>query len=188
MKLHSKLSGIPDSYNPGQHLENKVESLVGDGPHFISVLLTKIANLDPMCRKHVTEIRKRLWPREFENRKKRAIKLLIEGFSSNSQRKKFMKEAGLWLDSYISRIPWSKIRTLFSDRTEGEDPELITPMWLPAAYQSSSGEKYTCSKPIREQKCDKLFCLFAFMCFSCLFYIFYFWFFLNINLIPRMWS
>ncbi|XP_011496807.1 PREDICTED: E3 ubiquitin-protein ligase UBR3 [Ceratosolen solmsi marchali] len=119
LKLHSQLSGVPDSYNPEEFLEAEagssmdtsapaIESRIGDGPFFISQLLKKIANLDPMCRENIIDSRNRLWPRmqdceeeqrERENREKeerrrrareRQQKLMAE-FAS--KQKLFMEKA-----------------------------------------------------------------------------------------------
>lgn len=118
LKLHSQLSGAPDSYNPEQinQSENEAssssssaatpprESRIGDGPFFISQLLNKIASLDPACRENIVETRNRLWPRmqedeqcEKENRereerrrraKERQEKVLADFLD---QQKKFME-------------------------------------------------------------------------------------------------
>jgi uncharacterized membrane protein len=146
LKLHSQLSGVPDSYNPEQSaildtaeasssnsssngsssscssssnnngsnsssstLLSSSESRIGDGPFCISQLLRKIAELDPMCKKSIVEIRNKLWPRmqeceedeqrERENRereerrrraKERQQKLMAE--FANKQ-KQFMEKA-----------------------------------------------------------------------------------------------
>lgn len=76
LKLHSQLSGVPDSYNPEQSttFDNEAgsssstsssnnESRIGDGPFFISQLLRKIADVDPICKDSIIETRNRLWPR-----------------------------------------------------------------------------------------------------------------------------
>lgn len=79
LKLHSQLSGVPDSYNPEQSAtsDNEAgssssnsatsplnnESRIGDGPFFISQLLKKMSNLDPMCKQSIIETRNKLWPR-----------------------------------------------------------------------------------------------------------------------------
>lgn len=84
LKLHSQLSGVPDSYNPEQSAisDNEAgssscnafasqsslsDSRIGDGPFFISQLLRKIADLDPMCRQTIIETRNKLWPRMQES-------------------------------------------------------------------------------------------------------------------------
>ncbi|KAG5337844.1 UBR3 ligase, partial [Acromyrmex heyeri] len=137
LKLHSQLSGVPDSYNPEQSAmsDNEVsssssssssisssssssnsfisllpsESRIGDGPFFISQLLRKIADLDPICKQTIIETRNKLWPRmqeceedeqrekenrEREERRKRAKerqqKLMAE--FANKQ-KQFMEKA-----------------------------------------------------------------------------------------------
>lgn len=79
LKLHSQLSGVPDSYNPEPRQNESemetdtgssstgeqpvAESRIGDGPFFIGQLLNKIAKLDPMCRDTVLETRNTLWPK-----------------------------------------------------------------------------------------------------------------------------
>lgn len=132
LKLHSQLS-VPASYNPEQNAmsDNETmstssssssisdnssstssspsESRIGDGPFFISQLLIKIADLDPMCKQTIIETRNKLWPRmqeceedeqrERENRerkerrrraKERQQKLMAE--FANKQ-KQFMEKA-----------------------------------------------------------------------------------------------
>lgn len=119
LKLHSQLSGVPDSYNPEQSTTSNAEasssssttpheSRIGDGPFFIGELLKKISNLDPMCKNTIIETRNKLWPRmqecedeqrekehrEREERRKRARerqqKLMAE--FANKQ-KQFMEKA-----------------------------------------------------------------------------------------------
>lgn len=119
LKLHSQLSGVPDSYNPEQSgiSDNEAgsstaaepkECRIGDGPFFIAQLLNKIANLDPMCKDAINEARNKLWPRmqeceykqrekehrEREERRRRAKerqqKLMAE-FAN--KRKQFMEKA-----------------------------------------------------------------------------------------------
>lgn len=54
LKLHSQLSGIPDSYNPDDAESDTTsgsENIIGDGPFFVAKLLNKIATLDEECRK-----------------------------------------------------------------------------------------------------------------------------------------
>jgi hypothetical protein len=55
LKLHSLLSGTPDSYNPDDSSGNSSapqspDSRIGDGPHFIGMLLQRISALDPLCK------------------------------------------------------------------------------------------------------------------------------------------
>lgn len=134
LKLHSQLSG----YNTEQNItisDNEAgsssssstsskESRIGDGPFFISQLLRKIADLDPLCKQAIIETRNKLWPRmqkneedeqrerenrEREERRKRAKerqqKLMAE--FANKQ-KQFMEEAmktgKLWYKSIIKLI------------------------------------------------------------------------------------
>ncbi|XP_076285643.1 ubr3 ubiquitin ligase isoform X1 [Lasioglossum baleicum] len=119
LKLHSQLSGVPDSYSFEQCTmsDNEPssssatppkESRIGDGPFFISQLLNKIANLDPMCKEAIIETKNKLWPltqacedeqrekerREKEERRRRAKerqqKVMAE--FANKQ-KQFMEKA-----------------------------------------------------------------------------------------------
>lgn len=50
LKLHSHLSGIPDSYNPEEEEEGDStavhEAPIGDGPYFIGKLLKKMSTAD----------------------------------------------------------------------------------------------------------------------------------------------
>lgn len=65
LKLHSHLSGIPDSFNPDEPEQNP-ESRIGDGPFFVGKVLHRIMALDTLCRENVIETRDRLWPRKPE--------------------------------------------------------------------------------------------------------------------------
>ncbi|EGI67359.1 E3 ubiquitin-protein ligase UBR3 [Acromyrmex echinatior] len=151
LKLHSQLSGVPDSYNPEQSAmsDNEVsssssssssissssssssfisllpsESRIGDGPFFISQLLRKIADLDPICKQTIIETRNKLWPRmqeceedeqrekenrEREERRKRAKerqqKLMAE--FANKQ-KQFMEKAMETEDADASGMDWDQ--------------------------------------------------------------------------------
>jgi len=55
LKLHSHLSGNPDSYNPEEpssssNADQSVDSRIGDGPYFVAKLLQRISSLDSLCR------------------------------------------------------------------------------------------------------------------------------------------
>lgn len=55
LKLHSHLSGNPDSYNPDEpssssNFDPSVDSRIGDGPYFVAKLLQRISSLDSLCR------------------------------------------------------------------------------------------------------------------------------------------
>ncbi|XP_043254590.1 E3 ubiquitin-protein ligase Ubr3 [Colletes gigas] len=134
LRLHSQLSGVPDSYNPEQSamLDNEAssssaaqpkESRIGDGPFFISQLLNKIANLDPMCKDAIIDTRNKLWPRmqecegkqrekehqEREERRRRAKerqqKLMAE--FANKQ-KQFMEQAMKTEEAGVSGMDWEQ--------------------------------------------------------------------------------
>ncbi|XP_033303152.1 E3 ubiquitin-protein ligase Ubr3 isoform X1 [Bombus bifarius] len=134
LKLHSQLSGIPDSYNPEQIAmsDNEAsssstieptESRIGDGPFFIAQILNKITNLDPMCKDAINEARNKLWPsmqesedkqrekedREREERRRRAKerqqKLMAE-FAN--KRKQFMEKAMETDEAGVSGMDWDQ--------------------------------------------------------------------------------
>ncbi|XP_044253038.1 E3 ubiquitin-protein ligase Ubr3 [Tribolium madens] len=65
LKLHSQLSGVPDSFK-GEEDEEEGRGLIGDGPFFIGRLLKKISRLDEGCRRCVLETRIKLWPSQEE--------------------------------------------------------------------------------------------------------------------------
>jgi len=73
VKLHSKLSGKPDSYTPMAErrldpaLANTItqqynESRIGDGCFFIEKVLDKICDLDVACEQFIKVTRAQLWP------------------------------------------------------------------------------------------------------------------------------
>ncbi|XP_020290278.1 E3 ubiquitin-protein ligase UBR3 isoform X2 [Pseudomyrmex gracilis] len=135
LKLHSQLSG----YNTEQNITisdndagssssssstSSKESRIGDGPFFISQLLRKIADLDPLCKQAIIETRNKLWPRmqeneedeqrerenrEREERRKRAKerqqKLMAE--FANKQ-KQFMEEAMKTEEAGSSGMDWDQ--------------------------------------------------------------------------------
>lgn len=110
LRLHSQLSGLPDSYDPdeqeAQGAGNDTEDDVrcGDGPYHVARLLRNIARLEPACAQHMRECRARLWPlrpdqaereqrrresAEREERRRRAKerqKRLIEEFATRQRR------------------------------------------------------------------------------------------------------
>lgn len=67
LKLHSNLSGIPDSFNPDELETNtnenfKYDNSIGDGSFFVAKLLHKITTFDKTCKESIKEIRRKLWP------------------------------------------------------------------------------------------------------------------------------
>ncbi|CAG5038301.1 unnamed protein product [Parnassius apollo] len=65
LKLHSQLSGRLDSFSleePGPITQEPI----GDGPHFIGILLRKLAALDARCAGAVQHVRRTLWPHQRE--------------------------------------------------------------------------------------------------------------------------
>ncbi|CAH1116050.1 unnamed protein product [Phaedon cochleariae] len=77
LKLHSQLSGIPDSFNGDNDEESSSstssESPLGDGAYYIGKLLTKISEVDSSCKKCIQETRLQLWPSQ-ETKKQRENK------------------------------------------------------------------------------------------------------------------
>lgn len=69
LKLHSQLSGVPDSYNPDEAEAGSSggdDNMIGDGPFFVAKLLNKIANLDKACKKCIQDTRNKLWLKQPE--------------------------------------------------------------------------------------------------------------------------
>ncbi|KAJ8969229.1 hypothetical protein NQ317_002184, partial [Molorchus minor] len=68
LRLHSHLSGVPDSYNPEDEEDgygssgSSNEVPMGDGPYYIRKLLHKIAAADGSCKSSIQEARLKLWP------------------------------------------------------------------------------------------------------------------------------
>ncbi|XP_032517089.2 E3 ubiquitin-protein ligase Ubr3 [Danaus plexippus] len=65
LKLHSQLSGRLDSFS----LEEPAiacDEPIGDGPHFIGLLVHKLAALDARCAAAVQQVRRALWPHQRE--------------------------------------------------------------------------------------------------------------------------
>ncbi|KAF5282499.1 hypothetical protein FQR65_LT14269 [Abscondita terminalis] len=130
LKLHSHLSGIPDSYNqdePKPGTSNDGDGLVGDGPFFIGKLLQKIAALDSTCKDFIRETRNKIWPpqpeceeeqkrrenKEREERRRRAKerqqKLMAE-FAS--KQKQFMER--METDEGTNDMDWANEEVLVS--------------------------------------------------------------------------
>ncbi|KAG5894127.1 hypothetical protein JTB14_004065 [Gonioctena quinquepunctata] len=68
LRLHSQLSGVPDSYNQDEAEEassSGKEAPIGDGPYFIGKLLKKIS-VDSSCKNCIQETRMKLWPSQEE--------------------------------------------------------------------------------------------------------------------------
>jgi E3 ubiquitin-protein ligase UBR3 len=130
LKLHSTLSGVPDSFDlndceppppvpvPNSPPHPASNSRIGDGPFFIAKLLYKIAKLDPMCREFISLTKERLWPktksddeleakeaREREERRRRAKerqqKLMAEFKTKQRQFMEKAKETGALFKSLI---------------------------------------------------------------------------------------
>ncbi|XP_047503172.1 E3 ubiquitin-protein ligase Ubr3 [Pieris napi] len=65
LKLHSQLSGRLDSFaldEPPPHTDEPI----GDGPHFIGIVLHKLAALDVRCAEAIQQVRRTMWPNQRE--------------------------------------------------------------------------------------------------------------------------
>ncbi|XP_057658362.1 E3 ubiquitin-protein ligase Ubr3 isoform X2 [Diorhabda carinulata] len=113
LRLHSQLSGVPDSYNAEEEDRSSTsieteETSVGDGVFYIGRLLQKISSLDENCRNYIQDARIKLWPskeereeakkqrenREREERRRRAKERqqkLMQEFAN--KQKQFMEKA-----------------------------------------------------------------------------------------------
>ncbi|XP_069676263.1 E3 ubiquitin-protein ligase Ubr3 isoform X3 [Periplaneta americana] len=136
LKLHSHLSGNPDSYNPDEtnntsssgnsstSSNESADSRIGDGPFFVAKLLRRIAALDSHCRESIHETRNRLWPqkqeegeeeqkereaKEREDRRRRAKERqqkLMAEFAS--KQKQFMEKAMETDEEGLSGMDWNE--------------------------------------------------------------------------------
>ncbi|CAG9863571.1 unnamed protein product [Phyllotreta striolata] len=118
LRLHSYLSGVPDSYSPEEDDEESCstkpegaedeEPSIGDGVFYIGRLLRRISSLDENCKRHIQDARLKLWPskeereeakkqrenREREERRRRAKERqqkLMQEFAN--KQKQFMEKA-----------------------------------------------------------------------------------------------
>lgn len=79
LKLHSQLSGIPDSFDPDDDEidyfaagDDKVPC--GDGTFYVGKLLKKIAMSDSGCNRYIQKTRGQLWPSQEENEKAKKMR------------------------------------------------------------------------------------------------------------------
>ncbi|XP_046390043.1 E3 ubiquitin-protein ligase Ubr3 isoform X2 [Ischnura elegans] len=136
LKLHSHLSGVPDSYCPEGAQSRVTETgRIGDGPFFVGRLLDRICVLDPLCLENVKSTRDKLWPRkkeegedekkereekEREDRRRRAKerqqKLMAE---IASQQRQFMESAMETHDEEMGGMDWMEEEsTLLASKKE----------------------------------------------------------------------
>ncbi|KAJ8931392.1 hypothetical protein NQ314_015698, partial [Rhamnusium bicolor] len=66
LRLHSQLSGVPDSYNPEEDTHVCNEAPIGDGAYFVGRLLKKMSHVDSSCKNCIQETRMKLWPSQEE--------------------------------------------------------------------------------------------------------------------------
>ncbi|XP_023311445.1 E3 ubiquitin-protein ligase Ubr3 isoform X2 [Anoplophora glabripennis] len=71
LRLHSQLSGVPDSYNLEEDEEENsstasTEAPIGDGAYYVGKLLRKISASDSSCKTCIQETRMKLWPSQEE--------------------------------------------------------------------------------------------------------------------------
>ncbi|XP_019758460.2 E3 ubiquitin-protein ligase Ubr3 isoform X2 [Dendroctonus ponderosae] len=78
LKLHSKLSGILDSFDPD---DEEIDYLVpddkvpcGDGPFYVGKLLKRIAVSDKSCYDYIQRTRKEIWPSNVEKEKAKQMR------------------------------------------------------------------------------------------------------------------
>ncbi|XP_050311174.1 E3 ubiquitin-protein ligase Ubr3-like [Anthonomus grandis grandis] len=67
LKLHSQLSGVPDSFDPDSEevdyfVDGDDKVPCGDGPFYVGKLLKKISVSDPSCHAFIQKTRKEIWP------------------------------------------------------------------------------------------------------------------------------
>lgn len=65
IKLHSKLTGKPNSYRP--NFDESSDSRIGDGPFFIAKLLNKIGRYEPSARQGILDTISRIYCKREED-------------------------------------------------------------------------------------------------------------------------
>ncbi|KAG8223709.1 hypothetical protein J437_LFUL004074 [Ladona fulva] len=133
LKLHSHLSGAPDSYDyDGAEARAGETGRIGDGPYFVGRLLDRICLLDSHCSSAIKETRNKLWSRknleeeritkeedEKEERRRRAKerqKKLMAEFAS--RQRQFMENAMETEEDGSSAMDWSEDGNLLVSKQE----------------------------------------------------------------------
>ncbi|KAK9883218.1 hypothetical protein WA026_001407 [Henosepilachna vigintioctopunctata] len=90
LKLHSNLSGTPDSFVLEEELSQDIneEAMIGDGPFFIGKLLKRMALADDNCKRCIAEVRSRLWPTQEKQEQEKKVRETKE----REERRKRAKE------------------------------------------------------------------------------------------------
>lgn len=105
LKLHSQLSGIPDSYVPEEQEQSmsddsEPESVIGDGSFFVAKLLRKISAVDTTCRESVNDIRKKLWPPQQDSEREQKQK---ENREREERRRRAKERQQRLMDEFASK-------------------------------------------------------------------------------------
>ncbi|KAJ9584382.1 hypothetical protein L9F63_021276, partial [Diploptera punctata] len=124
LRLHSHLSGTPDSYNPEESCGSEgLDSRIGDGPFFVAKLLARIAALDSLCRENIQETRNKLWPRkqeegeeemrerearEKEDRRRRAKERQQKLMAEFASKQKLFMEKTMETDEGLTNMDWTE--------------------------------------------------------------------------------
>lgn len=99
LKLHSQLSGTPDSFDPEAE-EPDDGWPAGDGPYYIGRLLRRVCALDETCREHVRDARRRLWPPRQDSERERAQR---ENREREDRRRRAKERQQKLIDEFASK-------------------------------------------------------------------------------------
>lgn len=150
LKLHSQLSGVPDSYDPDEQQEPKPRSPLateeeedcddrcGDGPYHVARLLRRVAELDPACAEHIRECRRRLWPPrpDAEREQKRR-----ESAEREERRRRAKERQQRLMEEFANR------QRQFLETMETEEQQHTGMDWQDDAGESSTTSESTAAAP-----------------------------------------
>lgn len=113
LKLHSQLSGRLDSFSLDDASEadevGEDQAPIGDGPHFIGLVLRQLARLDPRCAESIEQVRHALWPhqreRQAEQRNKEREEKEARSRRARERQKQLMAEFARRQRSFMSNLP-----------------------------------------------------------------------------------
>ncbi|KAK2727488.1 hypothetical protein QYM36_008099, partial [Artemia franciscana] len=135
LKIHTKLSGVNDSYSPPPEQqstseEDQNDSCIGDGPFFLGKLLDKIWKLDEKCRNCINESRRTIWPRtqemiDQETREKEAKEKEERKRKAKERQQKLMAEFASKQKSFIDKYKAMETEPIVEEVVQVEDTESV---------------------------------------------------------------
>ena len=134
LKLHSKLSGRPDSYLPlnerraqpnllGTTSPEYIRSRIGDGCFFIEKVLDKICSLDSACEQCIKVTRTQLWPTEHQHEAEMDVRQEQE--EAEARRRRARERQARMMREFAERQKrFMKMNTMETSPEDGEEVEV----------------------------------------------------------------